>query len=78
MSHRRKKPLWRRVRHKLKTFWSKYWTIILTILVGILTGLFFMPSLIRIISETEWQNVCLNGFNHSSFYAFTHLQIESI
>ncbi len=51
--HRRKKPIWRRVRHRLKPIWRKSWTLFLAIILGLIAGFFIMPYLIRIISEAD-------------------------
>jgi len=50
---RRKKPLWRRVRHKLKPIWRKYWTVAVAIELGLFAAFYIIPILIRFLTEGE-------------------------
>jgi len=43
----------RHLKHDLKIFWRKHWTVVLAILFGLFTALYFIPSLIRFLSETD-------------------------
>lgn len=53
MSHRRHRPLSRRIQKKAKTFWRKYWTIAVTIVFAFLTAFYIIPSLYKFFTETE-------------------------
>jgi hypothetical protein len=50
---KKKKPFWRRVRHRLKPVGRKYWSLLVAILLAILTACYFMPSLIRFFSGED-------------------------
>ncbi len=51
--HRHKKPLRRRLKHNLKTFWRQRWGVVIAILLGLIISFFFMPALIRFFSEAD-------------------------
>jgi len=50
---KKKKSLSRRVRHRFKNFWRKYWSLIFAILLGLFTAFYFVPSLIRFFSAED-------------------------
>jgi len=52
-SHRHKKSLLRRIRHRLKPYWRKYWGVAMAILLGLFTALYFVPSLIRFFTVED-------------------------
>ena len=64
---KRKKSLSRRVRHRFKDFWRKYWSLIFAILLGLCTAFYFMPSLIRFFSAEDWPDneSCLSKITFS-------------
>ena len=50
---RRKKSLYRRVRHRVKGFLQKHWRLICVILIALITAFYMMPSLIRFFEREE-------------------------
>ena len=50
---RRKKPLWRRVRHQLKPIWRKYWTVAIAIGLGLFAAFYIIPILTGFLIEGE-------------------------
>jgi len=50
---KKKKPLMRRVRHRVKTWWPKYRSLVIAILLGFFIAFFVMPFLIRIFVGTD-------------------------
>jgi hypothetical protein len=53
MVSRLKKSLWRRIRHRLKPIWRKYWSVAIAIILGLFTAFYVIPNLIRFFTETE-------------------------
>jgi polyferredoxin len=53
MTHKRKKPIWKRFKHRLKTLWRKYWPILFAIVLGLFVAFFVTPALIRYFSESD-------------------------
>ncbi len=50
---RRKKPLIRRIKHRLKPFWRKYWGLLVAIVMGLLVAFYVTPALIRFFTEPD-------------------------
>jgi len=53
VNKKRKKPLFRRVKHRVETFGRRHWTIVFAVLGGVFTAYWVMPYLIRILNGSD-------------------------
>jgi hypothetical protein len=53
MVSRRKKSLWRRIRHRLKPIWRKYWSVGIAIILGLFTAFYVIPNLVRFLPKVN-------------------------